>query len=156
MIDEFDDEMARTRKILAAVPADRVAWKLDPKTQSIGWNANHIAEIVGWTSDILSQSEFDLAPVDGPAYKTPEIEDPKHIVENFDSAVATARAALLNASAETLAEDWTMKMGGQPLFTMTKGACIRRWVLNHTVHHRAIVSLYLRHCGVELTPVYDE
>ena len=153
---EFDDEMARTRKILAGVTPESMDWKPDAGMRTIGWNANHLAEIVGWTSDILEQSEFDIAPVDGPKYETPSREDPQEILAEFDAAVQSARNAFAAASDEQLAEEWTMKMGGQTLFTMNKGPCIRRWVLNHSVHHRAILSIYLRQCGVDLTPVYDQ
>lgn len=155
MLPEFDDEMARTRAVLAVIPADKMDWQAAESLRSIGWNANHLAEIVGWTHDILDQSEFDIAPVDGPAYETPAMSDPVQIVAKFDDALAAARSALINTPDEQLDEDWTMKMGGQPLFTMTKGDCIRKWVLNHTVHHRGILSVYLRMQGVEVTPVYD-
>ena len=153
---EFDDEMARTRKVLAAVPKNSMDWKPGDNMRSVGWNANHLAEIIGWTNDILEKSEFDIAPVDGPKYETPSIDDPALILSKYDSALTVARDAFANSSDDKLAEQWTMKMGGQPLFTMTKGACVRRWVFNHSIHHRGILSLYLRMCGVELTPVYDE
>lgn len=153
---EFDDEMARTRKVLAAVPRDQMDWKPNAEMRSIGWNANHIAEIVAWTSDILNKDQFDIAPVDGPKYETPTIDDPAAVLSNFDNALATARKTLSEASDDQLAEDWSLKMGGQTLSTMKKGACIRRWVLNHSIHHRAILSAYLRMCGVKITPVYDE
>ncbi len=152
---EFDDEMDRTRAVLAAVPKQFLDWKPAAAVRSVGWNANHLAEIVGWTADILAQDEFDLAPPGGPKYETPSLDNPQQIVQKFDAALAAARALFATASDEKLAENWTMKMGGQPLFTISKGACIRKWVLNHTIHHRAILSIYLRICGVEVTPVYD-
>lgn len=155
MIPELDREMARTRRVLQAVPADKMAWQPGENLRTIGWNANHLMEIVSWTSDILDKDEFNIAPVDGPAYQTPSIADPNEIVAQFDKNLVAAREAIAGATDEKMAEMWTMKMGEQTLFTISKGDCLRTWVLNHTVHHRAILSVYLRMAGVELTPVYD-
>lgn len=155
ILPEFDDEMARTRAVLATVTAESMDWKPDTAMRSIGWNVNHLAEIIAWTADILDRDEIDIAPVDGPKYETPTIDDPVQVLAKFDAAAAAARQALSAASDAKFAEAWTMKMGGQPLFTMTKGACLRRWVMNHTIHHRGILSVYLRMCGIDVTPVYD-
>ncbi|QDU92581.1 DinB family protein [Lignipirellula cremea] len=155
ILPEFDDEMARTRKVLAAVPQTSLDWKPGESLRTIGWNANHLSEIVGWSKGILEEDEFDIAPVDGPRYETPSLADPAAIVAAFDANVIQARAAIAAATDAQMAEPWSMKMGGQTLFTMPKGACLRTWVLNHSVHHRGILSVYLRMNGVELTPVYD-
>jgi uncharacterized damage-inducible protein DinB len=155
MIPELDDEMARTRVILAAVPKQYLDWQPAEAMHSIGWNANHLADIVGWTQPILEQDEFDIAPVDGPAHETPSIDDPVEILASFDANLAAARTAIAAATDQQLAADWSMKMGGQTLFTISKGDCLRRWVINHSIHHRGILSVYLRMCGVPLTPVYD-
>lgn len=152
---DFADEMERTRTVLAAVPQPIMDWKPGEELRSIGWNANHLAEIVGWTSDIVDQNEFDIAPPDGPPYETPSIADPAEILQKFDETLAVAKTKLEGVSDETLVEDWSMKMGGQTLFSITKGACLRKWVVNHTIHHRGILSVYLRMNGVELQPVYD-
>lgn len=152
---DLEDEMMRTRAVLIALPRKHLNWQPGPTMKTIGWNANHISEIIGWTTDILEHSELDIAPVGGPKYETPTLDDPAQIVAKFDSGLLAARAAIAKATDETLASEWSLKMGGQVLSTMKKGACLRKWVLNHTIHHRAILSVYLRMCGVEVTPVYD-
>lgn len=155
LLSDFDDEMARTRLVLQAVRAEDMTHQFSPELRSIGWNANHLAEIVGWTGSILEESEFDIAPVDGPRYETPSISDPKELVRKFDGAVLAAGTALATVDESVFDENWQMKMAGELLFTMKKGACIRKWVINHTIHHRAILSVYLRMRGVESPPVYD-
>ncbi len=155
MLPELDIEMARTRKILEAVSQDHLNWKAGDLLRTIGWNANHLAEIVGWTPMILAHDEFDMNPVGGTPYETPSIDDPAKIVAAFEEGLKAARLAISEATDERFAENWSMKNGGQTLFTMAKGDCVRTWVLNHSVHHRGILSVYLRMCGVELTPVYD-
>lgn len=153
---EFDDEMARTRKVLAAVPTEHMDWQISPEMRSVGWNANHIADILSWTKAIIEEPEFDIAPIGGPKHETPDHGDPVVVLKNFDAALEEARHVFSQASDSVLAENWELKMGGETLQALKKGDCIRRWILNHTIHHRAILSTYLRVCGVELTPVYDQ
>ena len=155
LLPEFDDEMARTRKVLAAVPADSLDWQPAESLHIIGWNANHLAEIPSWTRDIVTRSEFDVSPPGEEPYRTPAVADPAAILEAFDRHVEDARKAIAEASDETFGETWTMKANGETLFTMPKGACVRTWVLNHSVHHRGILSVYLRMSGVESLYVYD-
>lgn len=156
MLPEFDREMARTRRTLAAVPADHMEWQPHEGLHTIGWNANHIVDLVGWTPLIIGASEFDMAPVEGPAPVPLSISEPALLLAEFDKNVAAARAALETVSDATLAEPWSLKAGGQALFTISKGECVRTWVLNHSVHHRAILSVSLRMAGVAATPPYDE
>lgn len=152
---EFDDEMARTRLVLASIPSDKLEWKLDESFQSIGWNATHIANIVGWTTGIIAEDFFDIAPQDGPADSVEPLDNLESILLEFDTNVVAARQAISRASDELLSKEWSLLMGGQTLFTMTKQSSIRKWVLNHLIHHRGILSIQLRKCGVSLTPVYD-
>jgi len=156
MLPEFDREMARTRRTLAAVPADRMEWKAHDSLHTIGWNANHLVDLIGWTPAITEADEFDVAPVDGPPLQPLSNEDPVLLLAEFDKNVAAARGAIAAVSDATLAEPWSLKSGGQVLFTISKGDCVRTWVLNHAVHHRGILSVLLRMSGVAVTPPYDE
>ncbi len=154
MIPELDREMASTRKILEKVPGDQLQWKAGETLQTLGWNANHLAEIAGWTAFIISEDEFNIAPPGGPKYETPSLGSVAEILDSFDQNVAAARAAIESTSDETMARMWTMKAGDQTLLTISKGECLRTWVLNHTVHHRGILSVYLRMFGIEDASVY--
>lgn len=155
MIPEFDAEMARTRKVLEKIPADKMDWQPADGLHSISWNANHLVSIVGWTPMIIARPDFDLAPVDGPSEQALDEANPAELLKQFDTNLISARQSLANCSDAVMAEMWSLKSGGQVLFTITKGECLRTWVLNHTVHHRGILSVYLRICGIDLTPVYD-
>lgn len=155
MIPEFDVEMARTRKVLEEIPAEKMDWQAADGLHTISWNANHLINIVGWTPMIIAKPDFDLAPLDGPPEQVSEEADPAELLKQFDANVTAARQALANCSDAVMAEMWSLKSGGHTLFTISKGECLRTWVLNHTVHHRGILSVYLRMCGIEFTPVYD-
>lgn len=154
MLPELDREMAQTRKVLKKVPADKLEWKANEKLHTLGWNANHLAEIVGWTKFIVDENVFNVAPTDGPAYQTPALDDPAKILAAFDENVRSARAAIARTSDETMDKLWMMKAGEQILMTLSKGQCLRTWVLNRSVHHRGILSVYLRMLGVEDVRVY--
>jgi uncharacterized damage-inducible protein DinB len=156
LLPEFDREMPRTRKVLAALTPESLSWQADEKLRSIGWNASHIADLIGWTPLIVTEDEFDVAPIGGPKYETPSLDDPTAILRAFDVAATDARAAIEGATDEELAKDWSLKAGGQIIFTVSKGECLRTWVFNHAVHHRGILSVYLRMFGIDLTPVYDQ
>jgi len=155
ILPEFDDEMQRTRKVLEVVPADQLEWKGADGLQTIGWNANHLADCISWTPVILQEPEFDIHPPGQPPHDTPSLTDVAEILSNFDAAVVAARQLISQTSDETFAELWTMKMQGQVLFTLPRYHCFRTWIMNHSFHHRGILSIYLRMAGVELTPVYD-
>ena len=151
---EFDQEMANTRKVLERVPEDKLDWKAHPKSNTIGWNANHLAEIPDWVEGTLSQPNWDIAPVGGPPYQSPKLTTVREILALFDRNVAAGHKALAAASDETMQQEWSLLHGGQPLFTMPRSVVIRDFVLNHAVHHRAILCVYLRLNNVPVPGMY--
>lgn len=155
VLPEFDMEMANTRKILAAVPDHLLDWQAHPTSRTIGWNANHLAEIPGWVAGTLSATVWDFAPVGGEPYKSPELRSSREILELFDKNVAAARNALEAASDEQLNVIWSLAAGGNVLMSMPRSAVVRIWVLNHTIHHRAHLIVYLRLNGIALPEMYN-
>lgn len=151
---EFDHEMATTRRVLERIPDDKLAWKAHPKSNTIGWVGCHLAEIPGWVAGTLAADEWDLAPPGGPEYKTPTASSRQEILAAFDKNVAEARAALATAADAEFGKMWSLKRGGQTLFSMPKAAVVRTWVINHTVHHRAALCVYLRLNDVPVPSVY--
>src|SRR5262245_12402644 len=118
ILPEFDAEMASARKVLERVPENKTEWKAHPKSHTIGWNANHIAEIPGWVEGVLTQLAWDFAPVGGPAYKTPSFTTRKEILDFFDKNVASARKAIAAVKDEDLGKMWSLLNGGQTIITM--------------------------------------
>ncbi len=144
ILPEFEQEMASTRKLLERIPNDKLGWKPHPKSNSIGWNANHVAEIPGWIEGVLEQDSWDFAPVDAPAYRTPEFSSVAEILEVFDRSVQAARRAIQAVREEALEDDWSLLEGGKTLLTMPRHLVMRMFVLNHIIHHRAHLCVYLR------------
>ncbi len=154
ILPEFDQEMASTRKVLERIPDDKLDWKPHPKSNTIGWNAIHLAEIPGWLTIILNTTSLDVAPVDGEPYRFPALGSRDEILERFDQNVAAARQAIIEVKDESLVVPWTLELGGQPVFTMPRAAVIRSMGLNHLIHHRAILLVYLRLNDVPIPGMY--
>src|SRR5262249_22320006 len=87
ILPEFDHEMANTRKVLERVPEDKLDWKAHPKSNTIGWNANHLAELPGWSISIATEPGYDFAPVGGKRYESPNFTNRRELLEFFDRNV---------------------------------------------------------------------
>lgn len=151
---EFDHEMANTRKVLERVPEGKLDWRAHPKSNTIGWNANHLAEIPGWIEGTLTMDSWDIAPVGGEAYQSPKLTSRQAILDLFDRNVAAGRQALAAATDEQMAQPWSLRQAGKPIFTMPRRAVIRGFVLSHTIHHRAILCVYLRLNDIPVPALY--
>jgi uncharacterized damage-inducible protein DinB len=151
---EFDHEMASTRKVLERIPDDKLDWRAHPKSNTIGWNANHLADLPGWGESILTQSGFDFAPPGGEPYKTPSLKTTKEIVDLFDRNVASARKALAAVNDESMNDMWTLRGGERVIFTMPRSTVVRSFLMNHIIHHRAILSVYLRLNDIPVPGLY--
>ena len=106
--------------------------------------ASHLANLPGWVEVTLKQDSLDMAPANGESFTTPQAKNNKELLAFFDANVAKGRAALAEATDEQFQQPWTLKAGGQEIFTMPKMAVLRSFVLNHSVHHRAQLGVYLR------------
>ena len=144
ILPEFDMEMAGTRKTLERIPDEKLGWKAHEKSNTIGWVASHLAEIPGWVEGTLTQDAWDVNPPGGEPYRTPELSSRQEILDSFDAHVASARKQIAATSDEEFAKSWSLLSEGETLLTMPKLGVIRTWVLNHTIHHRAHLCVYLR------------
>ncbi len=154
LLPEFDQEMANTRRELERIPEDKFSWKPHEKSMSMGQLSGHIAEIPGWTGMTIQTDSLDVAPVGGQAYKPTEHKNRASILEVFDKNVAEGRQALTAVSDETLHRDWSLLAGGQTILTIPKLGCIRTWVLNHIIHHRAQLGVYMRLNDIPVPAIY--
>lgn len=154
MIPELKREAEMTRRLVARIPNDKLSFTPGQGIHTIGWNASHLVEIVGWVEGILNDPGLDLAQFEG----TPPV-DPAGVpalLKTFDANLAQSLKALEGVSDAKMAEPWTMRNGETIYFTIEKGDCLRKWVFTHTAHHRGILSVLLRLSGVEHGSIYEE
>ena len=153
MLAEFDIEMANTRKTLERVPDDKFTWTPHEKSFLMGDLATHLANLPSWTNVTLDMDEFDMAP-GGEQMKTPECHSKEEVLETFDANVAKARTALAEISDERIFQPWTLLASGNELFSMPRVAVLRSFVMNHLIHHRAQLGVYLRLNDIPVPSIY--
>lgn len=154
MLPEVQQEMAQTRKTLARVPDDKFDFKPHEKSMTMGALALHIAMMADWGADTLVNDNFDVAPVGGPAYEMPKAENTAAVLALFDKAVTRFKENLAKTENDAMMKTWSLLQGGTPLFTMPRAAVIRGMILNHLVHHRGQLTVYLRMCNVPVPALY--
>lgn len=151
LIAEMEQEAKVARTVLERVPADKFDWKPHEKSMTFGKLAVHVAEMFGWTPATLQQPELDFSKMD---YKPFEPKTTNELVEYLDKTVGEAIETLKNTSDEVFAEDWTMRNGEQVYFTMPKAVVMRSFVMNHIIHHRGQLSVYLRLNDIPVPSIY--
>ncbi|HVZ37984.1 MAG TPA: DinB family protein [Candidatus Kapabacteria bacterium] len=151
LVSEFDHEMAVTRTVLERVPFDNPTWAPHEKSMTLKRLATHVATLPNWAMHTMGVSEFDLG-ADG--YKPPDLKSADELVAEFDKHVADARAALASASDADFMAPWTFRNGETVFFTMPKASVIRSFMMNHSIHHRGQLTVYLRLLDVPLPSVY--
>ena len=154
VLPEFNQEMASTRKVLERIPQDKLEWQAHPKSHTIGWNANHLADLPNWLVVTLTQPSLDIAPVGGEPYKSSNLTNRDEILACFDRNVAAAREAITKVKDEEMGHIWKLERGGVPLLTMPRAAVVRGLVINHIIHHRAILCVYLRLNDIPVPGMY--
>lgn len=154
LLPEFDHEVATTRRALERVPEEAMDWAPHPKSMTLGKLATHIATLPQWMVMTIAHDSLDMAPPDGTRMEMPNYTTRKEVLEAFDKLAAEARQALATTTDGVLMSNWSLLNGGQTIFTMPKIAVLRSFVMNHLVHHRGQLSVYLRLKDVPVPSIY--
>jgi uncharacterized damage-inducible protein DinB len=154
LLPEYDQEMANTRKVLACVPDGKWDYKPHEKSMALGRLAGHVAELPSWALHTIRVDRLDLTPVDGPGFQPFLATSQKELLETFDKNVAEARAAIAGATDEHLAQVWSLIYRGQTVLSMPRAAVLRSSVMNHLIHHRSQLGVYLRMNNVAIPGMY--
>jgi len=155
LIPEFDHEMKTTRTLLERIPEDKLAWKPHEKSMTLGRLAGHIAELPRFPVSMIELDELDFAPKDGAPPRKPTVaESRQHVLDFFDQQVAKARPVIAGASDEHMAKMWKLSAGGKTIFALPRAVALRQMFMNHVVHHRGQLSVYLRLLDVSVPSIY--
>ena len=149
LLPEFDHEMANTRKMLEAVPNDKLAFKPHEKCNEMAGLVTHLVTIpMGRGNNQHRIAGFyRLHPASA-------VKSREEAIEIFEKNTAAARGAIAGAKDEALFQNWSLSGNGQVFFTMPRIAVMRGFVINHAIHHRAQLGMYLRHCGAKVPGMY--
>jgi uncharacterized damage-inducible protein DinB len=154
LLPEFDAEKASTRRVLEAVPEEKFGWRPHVKSFPMRDLAGHVAELLSWTSDVLRRERFEITSANPPENASFKPSSVQQMLEKFERWSAQARSDLVAASDEAMQQEWVMTWDGYEIIRMPRYHAIRKWSLNHLVHHRAQLGVYLRLNDVKVPGVY--
>lgn len=150
----FDQIVAGSRTVLEAIPEDRMDWRPHEKSWTLGELATHLSNLPNWTMATLSVSEFDINPEGGGPPTMPVLGSAAELVAALDQSAAAARSMIEGSSIEDLTSPWTMLVGGETRFTLPKGVVLRTFIMDHMIHHRAQLGVYLRMLDVPVPQLF--
>src|SRR5215510_2096637 len=150
ILPEFDHEMSNTRKSLERVPEGKFDWKPHAKSMTLGGLATHLSTINHWLEAIIGQDSFDV----GKAPPQPAFKSRAEVLAAFDKNAASGRKAIAGATDEQLMKPWSLVKDGHAIFTLPRIGVVRSFILNHTIHHRAQLGVYLRMNDVPVPSIY--
>lgn len=150
LLPEYDQEVGKTRRMLALVPEDKFDYAPHPKSMKLGRLASHLAEMPHWLTTTVTTELLEP----GPDMKGFTASSRQELLQEFDTRAAAARDHLANASDEDLAVTWTFKWQGKVVFALPRRDVIRSMVLSHMIHHRAQLGVYLRLLDIPIPGMY--
>ena len=151
LLAEFDAEMKTTRTMLERVPEDKKDFAPHPKSMPLNKLAPHVAQLAGFGVSVLTTPELDFSKG---SYKPVPFESAQQLLQVFDKGAAEVRAALKNVPDEAWTQNWKLSFQGKPIFSGSRFLAYRQMFLNHLVHHRAQLGVYLRLNGKPLPATY--
>jgi uncharacterized damage-inducible protein DinB len=153
MAKEFEAEMNSTRRIMDKVPMDRADYLPHAKSMTVGRLATHVVGLVGWLPSIMSTTELDLAGMD-PVLATRTAASHDELLKTFEENVKKGLDAIRATSEAELETQWTLRMGTHVITTMPRYMVFRQIMMNHVVHHRAQLTVYLRLLDIPVPGLY--
>lgn len=150
LLAEFDDEMKKTRKILERVPEEKFAWKPHEKSMALGRLASHTADIPGRAASIINTETF----VRSAGFVPFIASSARELMERFEQANAEGRTAIASLQEDQLPVIWTLKLGEQTFLQLPRSTALRMVCMNHMIHHRAQLGVYLRLLDVQIPGMY--
>jgi uncharacterized damage-inducible protein DinB len=148
VLPEFDQEMATTRRVIERVPTEKGTWKPHPKSFSLGHLTQLVATMPGWLTNAVTETSLDLARYPGYSYEKTE-----DLLKTFDKHVKEARKALGSAKDSDFQIEWSLKRGDQVFFSAPRAVIVRQ-TINHLVHHRGQLTVYLRLIDIPVPSIY--
>jgi uncharacterized damage-inducible protein DinB len=152
LLPEFDREMGLTRRALERVPDGQFDWRPHPTSVTLGRLAEHLTEMPQWALMTMTQDGIDMTAQRPPDYVRPATRDA--VLAQFDTHLKSGRGSVAGRTDAEFNAPWTLRAAGKEVFTMPKVAVMRNFVLNHMIHHRGQLMVYLRMLGVPVPSIY--
>jgi uncharacterized damage-inducible protein DinB len=154
LLPEIEMEFAGTRKCLQRVSDDQLGFRPHERSYSAGDLVGHLAQMPQWGVLTYERDELDIEPAGQPAYKRPPVVSVAAELAAFDERVAAFKQLVLAADDATMMRPWTLLKGGKAVMTLPRIAVHRSFVMNHMIHHRGQLTVYLRLMGAKVPSLY--
>jgi uncharacterized damage-inducible protein DinB len=151
LLQEFKEEAAKTRTALERIPADKKDFAPHQKSMALGKLGPHVAELPGFGLTVLTTPGLDFGAT---KYTPLAFESAAQLVKAFDEGAAKVASALQNMSDEAWTQNWKLSFNGAPIFEGSRFLAYRQMFVNHLVHHRAQLGVYLRLTGNAVPATY--
>ena len=152
LLPEFDREMGLTRRALERVPDGQFDWRPHPTSVTLGRLAEHLTEMPHWALMTMTQDGIEMTTGRPPDYLRPATR--AAVLAQFDSYLKSGRGSVVGRTDAEFNAPWTLRAGGKEVFTMPKIGVMRNFVMNHMIHHRGQLMVYLRMLGVPVPSIY--
>jgi uncharacterized damage-inducible protein DinB len=149
-VPDFDQEMKNTRKVLERVPTEKFGFTPHAKSKPMIWLAGHVAQLPGWATAALTTDSLTLDGWTPP----PPPKNTEELLAEFDKNAAEAAAQIAKATPEQLAGEWSCSYKGNVFMRCPRTEVLRGMVLNHLIHHRAQLTMYLRMADIPVPGMY--
>ena len=150
LLPEFDQEMASTRRLFENLP-DRISdYKPHAKSMAMNRLAGHIAELPGWAAMTLTTEDLNITSDMKPLL----VSTREEALAELDRNVKAAREQIAAASDEAFMKSWTLRFNGAPMMTMPRVSVVRGWMMNHLIHHRSQLGVYMRLNDIAIPGMY--
>jgi uncharacterized damage-inducible protein DinB len=150
---EVEREVGRSRKALTEIPEGKYDWKPHEKSMILGYLSMMVATIPTWIVMQIKQDELDIAPKDGPKMEHKRMDNSADLVAALDKTAADAREAFAQTTDQHLLTNWRLLAGGQSVLEAPRYEMIQD-TINHWVHHRGQLTVYLRLMGAKVPAIY--
>lgn len=151
----FDQEMSNTRQLLECLPEGNLDFRPHERSMTLGSLAGHVASMPRWPDYVLRYESRNLKPADGkPQFHPYVVSNREEALAAFDTYLKDARELMAGASDADLEHSWSLLFGEKMLFSMPRHQVLRIWFLNHLIHHRGQLSVYLRLLDIPIPGMY--
>jgi uncharacterized damage-inducible protein DinB len=150
LLPEFDDEMSNTKRLLERVPESAFAYKPHEKSMTLGRLASHVAELPFWAKRAIDLDVLEMQPGRKPYIAKSRDE----LLQTFEKNVREARQAIVSATDDHLKKPWTFKFKDRVVFTKPRYLALRSMMMNHLIHHRGQLGVFLRLNDIEIPGMY--
>jgi uncharacterized damage-inducible protein DinB len=149
LLQELSLEGAVTRRYLESVPFDKLDYQPTEKSEKLGRLAIHVAEIIAWWTSVVESNKLDFID-----FEPRDIKSKNELLSYFDNLLLEAKTSLENVKDDEFTKDWSMVHGDENLFTLPKKQVARLFCMNHLVHHRSQLGMYLRLLNIPVPATY--